>query len=275
VADRRPRRWWRAVGLAHAAVALAYAGAVLLGMPAGWPYDVATNLGTVAIEPAFAAPADGKRRVVVLLHGLWRSSASMGRMARTLATNGYEVHNVGYPSCDGWIGEHAARLRRVVEQLAAHSPIDELSFVAHSMGGLVVEEYLRRPDARTPFACVYVATPHRGAILCDLRKHWWPFRLAMGEKAAMQLSPSDPFHRQPIPVPAPAGTIAGDLGAGNASIPGADDGTVALAEASFAGATAAIVLPVGHTSIAADPRTIRQVAAFLRQRTFAPLAAAR
>jgi hypothetical protein len=141
------------------------------------------------------------------------------------------------------------------------------------MGGLVIEQYLRQPGAVVPRACVYLATPHRGAVLADLRKHWFVFRLAMGSAAALQLSPGDALHRRPIPGPERSGVLVGDLGDGNASIPGPDDGTIAVAEGSLPGAAATVRLPLGHTRIALHPDALREVLHFLRRGTFANRAA--
>jgi triacylglycerol lipase len=269
------RRTVRQIGRGFLWLVLAYAATLAFGMPFAWPFDYVTNAGSPQIEDAMRVPADGKRRVVVLQHGMWRSSLALLRIERTLAAHGYEVHNLDYPSTRERIEDHAARLHAAVEQIHASGPVDELSFVGHSMGGIVIEEYLRRPDARPTASCVYIATPHHGAVLADLRKHWFLFRLAMGTKASLQLSPGDPMVQQEIPQAGPSGviasgTIVGDLGDGNASIPGRDDGTVGIGEATFAGATDSITLPFGHTRIAYDPATARQVLHFLRTGAFAP-----
>lgn len=263
-------RWPRRVAWC-AAVAIAGSGLlVLTGGPIAWPFDFAINLGPAIDEPALRAPADGRHRVVVLQHGMFRTSASLGRLARTLERHGYEVLNPGYASTNGSIEDHAARLAEAIAARRRAGPVDEWSFVGHSMGGLVIEEYLRRPDAVAPRACVYLGTPHRGAILADLRKHWFVFRLAMGDLAARQLSPGDPIHLRPIPYPERSGAIVGDRGDGNASIPGADDGTVGVDEATFPGIAATVRLPVGHTGMTVAPEALRQVLHFLRQGAFAP-----
>ncbi|MBK8097739.1 MAG: alpha/beta hydrolase [Planctomycetes bacterium] len=248
----------------------AYGGAVLFGLPPSWPFDVLYAAGRSPVPDGLTVPADGKRRVVVLQHGLWRSAAGMGRLERTLTAAGYEVLNPDYPSTAGFLADHAASLHVAIERrLAAGAAVDELHFVGHSMGGLVIQEYLRRTAARVPTSCVYIAVPHRGAMLCDLRKRWWVFALAMGDKAALQLSPGDPFHQQAIPLPCPTGAIVGTLGAGNDAIPGDDDGTVAVGEATLAGAADTVTLGKGHTAIAIADETAAQVLQFLRHRRFA------
>lgn len=248
-------------------VVVAYVVAVLGGLPVAWPFDYPSNLGFTPVREDLRLPADGKRRVVVMQHGILRSHYSLGRIARTLREHGYEVHNLDYPSRTATIDAHADLLAAAIGRIQKDGAVAEFAFVGHSMGGLVIQEYLRRAGAPEPSACVYVATPHRGAILADLRKHWFGFRLVMGTEAADQLSPGAAVHRRPIPFVERSGCIIGDIGEGNASIPGHDDGTVAVAEAALPGA-ASVLLPFGHTRIAFHPRTAEQVLVFLRRGTF-------
>lgn len=253
---------------------LLFAGiGVLAGWPVAWPFDLCINLGAVVERPDLRAPADGRVRVVVLQHGLWRTAASLLRLERTLQAHGYEVLNPGYPSTRAPIEAHAERLAAAIAERLASGPVDAFAFVGHSMGGLVIEDYLRRTDAVTPWACVYLGTPHRGAMLADLRKHWFLFRWAMGETSALQLSPGDPRHQLPIAYGDRSGTVVGDLGEGNLSIPGHDDGTVGCSEATFPGAAASVVLPLGHTRLTFADRSIECVLHFLHRGTFPPTAA--
>lgn len=271
----RRRRLQRGFATAVLLLVVAFGGAVLIGLPVAWPFDVVVNLGAAPELPELRVPADGKHRLVVLQHGLWRTPASLGKLERALRAHGYDVINPGYPSTRGSIEQFAGMLHDAIERQLAAQPADEVLFVGHSMGGLVIEEYLRRADARPPVTCVYLGTPHRGAVLCDLRKHWFVFRLVMGHEAALQLSPGAAIHQRPIPYADRSGTVVGNLGAGNASIPGDDDGTVAVGEATFAGAKASVQLPLGHTRLTCDARSIGQVLTFLRRGEFAPVTEAR
>lgn len=270
MAAERRRRRWRGLLTATSALLLGAGLAVLAGWPVAWPFDVVLNLGAAPLQPELVAPGDGKVRVVVLQHGLFRTPASLGRLERTLMAHGYEVLNPGYASTNDTIEAHAGRLAAAIEARQTAGAVDAFAFVGHSMGGLVIQQYLRQPGAVTPWACVYLGTPHRGAVLCDLRKHWFLFRLAMGTSGALQLSPGDPLHRWPIPWAERSGAVVGDLGAGNASIPGDDDGTVGVDEATFEGASAALRLPLGHTRLSFDERAIDAVLHFLRRGTFPP-----
>ena len=262
-------RWFRRLLFAAAVLLVAFSVGVVARGPVCWPFDFLWNLGPVVEAPELRSADDGKVRVVFLQHGMWRTSMAMDRIERSLRHHGYEVINTGYPSTNDYLAGHAKRLRDVVEARFARGKVDEVSFVGHSMGGVVIHEYLRRPDARQPQACIYIATPQRGAILADKRRHWFPYKIAMGTKASQQLATVDPIHRLPIPHGERSGAIVGDIGEGNADIPGPDDGTVGVSEATVEGIAAAVRVPYGHTRICVMDRVIRQILHFLARGAFA------
>lgn len=266
------RRRWRWLGVVGLVLALGHGLLIMAKVPVAGPYDWLLNLGPAITAPEFAVPADGRRRLCVLVHGMFRTSASLGRLERTLAAHGYATLAFDYPSNAAPLEAHAGRLRAALQAAWQAQPWDELYLVGHSMGGLVIHEYLRSPGAFEPSRCVHLAVPHRGAVLADLRKRWFLFRWAMGDTGALQLSPGDPFHRRPLVLPGAVGTLAGSIAPvlnGSAAIPGPDDGTVGVFEARLEGATDHLQLPVGHTAITTDPAAIRAVLAFLRTGGFA------
>ena len=63
---KRGRRWF---GWLIALLAVGYGAAILLRVPIARPFDYVLNLGATVAAPELAAPTDGKRRVVVLVHG--------------------------------------------------------------------------------------------------------------------------------------------------------------------------------------------------------------
>lgn len=269
-AESRLRGWRKPAVVAAAALVFGYGIACACGLPPSMPFDIAWNLGDFPVDESLRAPQDGQRRVVVLQHGLWRSPWALWRLERALVAHGYEVVNPGYASTSTTIEAAAEALAGEVGRAHAASVYGaRIAFVGHSMGGLVCQEAMRRMPTLTPFACVYVAVPHRGASLCDMRRRWWVFPWVMGKGAAMQLSLGDPLHRRPIPHAERSGAIVGDLGDGNASIDGRDDGTVGVDEASLPGAADLVKLSLGHTRIASADETIRQVLTFLKGGRFA------
>ena len=264
------RRWLRC--------GAALAGVYLLPVSFGWmnpstPVDYAMNCATFAHDPNLEAARDGRQRLVVLQHGLWRSAGSLWKLERALRDHGYEVLNVSYPSTAATIEVHAQRLQDTLEAALAGRDLArlELSFVGHSMGGLVIRQYLQQQGARPAACVVFLGTPQHGASLCDLRREWWLFQLFMGDQAAVQLSPSHPFWQQLRPPSCPFGLVIGGVGTADGrhgQIPGDDDGTVGVAEARLPGATDEIVLPLQHTFLSFRDAAITQVLAFLRARRF-------
>jgi pimeloyl-ACP methyl ester carboxylesterase len=81
-----------------------------------------------------------KGKAVIVLHGLFRSRNSMDSLCDYLAEQGgYEVFNMTYPSTRDDIGEHARSLAHVIDNLDG---IEEVNFVAHSLGNIVIRYYM-------------------------------------------------------------------------------------------------------------------------------------
>jgi pimeloyl-ACP methyl ester carboxylesterase len=259
-------RWW--IGGAAALYALLVAAG---GVAPTTPFDFVMTLGRPP-HRAHLAQTDGVRRVVFVLHGLARSSASMARLSRGLRDHGYTVVDVEYPSTDDTIENHAQRLRAVVEAERRANGDAPCAFVGHSLGGLVVRRYLANAGSVAPFAVVFLGTPHRGACIVPARRDLMAFQWIMGRHAAVQMDPSDPFLAS-LPAPSwPAGCVIGGRGDGegwNETIPGDDDGTVAVDEALLVGAQA-VLLPIGHTNLSIHDDAIAQTLTFLKHQRFAP-----
>src|ERR1043166_4668695 len=97
--------------------------------------------GMMALAPM--SPV-GEHEHVILLHGLCRTPKSMARLEEVLRAAGYEVHNIAYPSrkmpisvlSERYVGEAVAECL----QEEARS----IHFVAHSLGAILIRDYLSR-----------------------------------------------------------------------------------------------------------------------------------
>jgi pimeloyl-ACP methyl ester carboxylesterase len=118
-------------------------------------------------------PLSGK--VVLVLHGLVRSRTSGSNMVEYIGQNStYTAMTVGYASTQADVASHAKALARVVENLG--DKVEEISFVAHSLGNIVIRHYLadqadaangRRPDPRIK-RIVMVGPPNNGARMAEI-----------------------------------------------------------------------------------------------------------
>lgn len=223
-------------------------------------------------RPAIAAENPPEKQLcVILLHGLWRSSLSMKHLQWGLEKAGHQVVNEGYPSSTLSIQELAPLA--VEEGLAACRAVDleQVAFVTHSLGGILVREYLSGHDIAGLRRVVMLGPPNGGSQLADyvgsaaLLKPFMP-------QAVTQLGTSDES------VPRQLGRVGFELGviAGTFNylpfLPGQpegpSDGTVAVAETIVPGMADFIEMPVGHSFMMWDNDVLAQVIYFLQHGVF-------
>lgn len=229
----------------------------------GRPLLVALLLGVAAQ----AAAGD----TVVLVHGLARTSASMAPIERRLVGSGYTVVNVDYPSRDATVEELVDR--SLAPRIAELTTVADghLHFVTHSMGGILVRDYLRRYTPPRPGRVVMLAPPNQGSELVDRLGTFAAFGWLNGPAGRQLGTGADSLPLRLGPVQFPLGVIAGDWSwnpAYSAMIPGADDGKVSVTRARVDGMADFVVVPHGHTFLMSAPEVLDEVLNFLRDGRF-------
>jgi len=206
-------------------------------------------------------PAGGPR-LVILLHGLARSRASCEPMAQALEEAGFAVAALAYPSTRRSIREHAEQVHRVLDGLEG---VEEVSFVSHSLGGLVARQALALPGSWREHVrigrMVMLAPPSHGSALAASLKDWLPFRVALGpslrdvaEEAATIPPPPCPF----------AIVAAGHGERGwNPLLQGNDDGLLTVEETRLEGAAEFRQVEGLHASLIRNPQAVRFAVEFL------------
>ncbi|MFN0052174.1 MAG: esterase/lipase family protein [Planctomycetales bacterium] len=207
---------------------------------------------------------------VILIHGLVRSSKSMGKLQQRLdlEEEGMQTFSFGYPSTQIDIPRAAEYLHSAIESLEG---IERIHFVVHSMGGLVVRAYLAEHSDPRIGRLVMIATPNQGADLADrFQKVGW-FR-ALAGPAGQQLTRGADGFIAGLPTPAiEFGVIAGGRGNNrgyNPLIPGDDDGTVSVECTRLEGARDFVVLDHLHTFLITAPQTREYTVRFLKEGRF-------
>ena len=224
-------------------------------------------LTVISLLFASTAAAD----CVILVHGLARSSYSFLPMETALKSIGYDVVNVGYPSTESTI-EELSELA-IPPAVAACKNARKMHFVTHSMGGIMVQYYLKH-TAHKPKNLdhvVMLGPPNKGSPIVDRLGDLPGFDLWNGV-AGKQMGTG------PASLPNTLGAVDFSLGviAGSDSISpifsslidGDDDGKVSIESTKVADMTDHIVLDVTHTFMMNSPSVFKQVATFLREGRF-------
>lgn len=220
------------------------------------PVDEAHKHGSIdACERALDAlspPSTSARHLVLAIHGLGRTRYSLRRVDRALTAAGMTVARVDYPSMRRPIEAHADQVAEVLDHIEVP---ERLSFVTHSLGGLIVRALLARdaPWKAALHRIVMLAPPNQGAA--SARNLDNPaLRTVMGpafDQIARGVA-------QSLPVPeVPFAVVAGEIGQTHT------DGLVTIEETKLDTMAEHWVVPALHTFVMNHPVAIQRTLSFL------------
>ena len=206
---------------------------------------------------------------VILLHGLARSDSSMKKMQKALEKSGFYVVNQAYASTKNDIATLSEKvIPNALEKCASDQSI---SFVSHSMGGIILRQYLSDNDILNLKHVVMLGPPNKGSEVVDKMRNVPGFK-ALNGPAGLQLGTGD------TSIPNSLGSVNYSLGiiAGSKSVnpilstmlPDPDDGKVSVERTKVDGMTDHIVMPVTHTFMMKNKQVIEQVIYFLESGHF-------
>lgn len=220
-----------------------------------------------------AAPAAASD-CVVLLHGLIRTSSSMERMAESLQEAGYRTANIDYPSRDYTVEELAPMaVEKGLEACRAEDDVDSIHFVTHSLGGILVRQYLSENDIPELGRVVMLGPPNQGSAAVDQLGDVPGFDWLNGP-AGKQLGQGENS------VPLRLGPATFELGviAGNRTIDpvtsavleNPDDGRVSVEDTKLEGMADFVVVDHSHAFMMRMTRPIELTLHFLKNGNFGP-----
>ncbi len=223
--------------------------------------------------------------VVIVLHGLGATRKWMDSLTDYLEDEGgLTVVNVGYPSTMGDIGAHANSLRSVISHLDG---VETVSFVAHSMGNIVIRHCLQDlaslPPSEQPEITyqrfVMIAPPNHGAGMAGTvgeREILSKLVDLVGGEAVDQLNPSKgwPTLEQRLATPSfEFGIIVGGDGDDEGYsplIPGDDDMLLSVETSKLAGASDFVQVKGIHQTLPKNEQVQSYTLRFLETGAFLP-----
>ncbi len=232
-----------------------------------------TRPGVAWAEPGVLQPHAGD--YVILLHGLGRSTWSMKGLEWVLEKQNYRVINVAYPStrlsvqdaANRWLGEILS------ERITDHTV--KIHFVTHSLGGIVLRQYLSNHQIENLGRVVMLAPPNQGSELADRLKGNWFYRFLTGPSGQQLGTDASSLPKQLGPASFELGIIAGDRSLNplfSAWIPGPDDGKVSVRSTKMEGMRDFLVVHHSHTWMSWSKVVNRAVVEFLNTGSFRPTA---
>jgi len=205
---------------------------------------------------------------VIVLHGLGRTARAMNKLAGNLGRD-YQVINTNYPSRKQSIEELAEDA--ISKALLKCDKAEKVNFVTHSMGGILVRQYMQNNTIENIGRTVMLGPPNQGSELADFFANNPLFTYYNGP-AGKQLGTGE--SSLPIKlgkVDFEVGVIAGNKNYNPAFAkltPGEHDGKVSVARSEVEGMSDHLVMPVTHTFMMQNDAVIEQVRYFLNYGEF-------
>jgi triacylglycerol lipase len=212
---------------------------------------------------------------VVLLHGLGRTSWSMKRIGWSHQAAGYQVVNVSYPARRFSVEQLSENYLQEVMATKVSVGARKVHFVTHSMGGIMLRQYLAQHSVTNLGRVVMLAPPNHGSLLVDSMRRRALGRWILGPAGCELGTAANDLPQRLGPVDFPLGVIAGDVSLNpffSRVLEAPDDGKVSVESTKIAGMTDFAVVHSSHTWMMWRAQTLRYILAFLREGNFGKIA---
>lgn len=207
---------------------------------------------------------------VICIHGFHGAPWNMYLLEKNFNRRGFNVTNWGYPSSDKTIESHGQDLVSTLQKIALDKPGAPMSFVTHSMGGLVLRSALNHPqcpEEAKKGKVVMIAPPNNGSSYARFLSQFSLVRLIGKDKSGKQLLESNNFDfLGKLPSSLEDVLVISGTRGYNPFIEGENDGTVGHKETCLTTPHKHIKLPSGHISILFNKDTFIEAHKFLKRK---------
>jgi len=215
--------------------------------------DEASQLKAMEARIQSGQIAKMKSSVVIVIHGLGRSHHSMRALTKAFRADGREAIDFNYASTKLPIEQHAAALNRLLQDL---NDATRISFVTHSLGGIVLRQALSLAEYPNLDRAVLLTAPNQGSAVARMLTGKFMMDAIFGP-ALKQLTNSDLGNVYPLKMK--FSTVAGTVN-WLPFLKGANDGLVTVTEAELDGAYKHVTFKASHAFVMNN----KQVIAFAR-----------
>ena len=206
---------------------------------------------------------ENKKEVVVLVHGLWMKGPELLYIRYKLWRQGYKVFQFHYSSLFKSPEENAAKLYQFVSSIKAPA----IHFVAHSLGGIVVNHLFQQYEIKQPGKVILMGTPLKGsAAAIHLKKNKF-LKYLLGKsiiKGLLGDAPKWNSKRKVCVIAGTQGIGAGQIFANNV-MQRPNDGTVNLIETQLEQAEESHEVPCSHFLLLVSKEVVNISLNFLRK----------
>ena len=209
---------------------------------------------------------------VVLLHGLARTAMSMNKMQRELEEAGFLTANIDYPSREHTVESLAEiAVAEGVKACRAHDDVSSIHFVTHSLGGILVRQYLSERQIDELGRVVMLGPPNQGSAAVDQLGDVPGFDWLNGPAGRQLGKGTDSVPLRLGPATFEVGVIAGNRTIDpitSAVLENPDDGRVSVADTRLEGMADFIVVEHSHAFMMRMRKPIELTVRFLRSGRF-------
>lgn len=210
---------------------------------------------------------------VVLLHGLARTATSMNPMQRALIDAGFETANINYASRDKSVEELAEIvIPEGLDACRAKDSVGHIHFVTHSLGGILLRQYLSAHSIPDLGRVVMLGPPNQGSAAVD-KLRGVPGYDWLNGPAGLQLGKGeDSVPRSLGPATFELGVIAGNRTIDpitSSVLENPDDGRVSVEDTKLDGMADFVVVEHSHAFMMRMRRPIDLTIRFLNSGSFA------